>query len=239
MHAALGALHRWVGNYDASRIHLLRALAIQPNQSQALYELLLWYRDRGDFEKIFEVQRSISASSMQALDIYKVVSQLVLAELYLREGNHDNAQETIRNGLEHLPDNDKLWGALGVIYLDQKDAEQAEQCFLRAQEIRNALPNLFTRNNYLFIEAVAAKHKIPLIAVQYPVRSIEDVKKQFLNPNNVTFVSNEESFKKAIKQDGYFTYFNDMFGGDFGHCSSKGNALIAKAVSEAIRDHIA
>jgi hypothetical protein len=50
----------------------------------------------------------------------------------------------------------------------------------------------------------------------------------------VLFVDNEAVFKNAICNAGYNTYFIDMFGGDFGHCTSLGNRLLAENIAGVI-----
>lgn len=47
-------------------------------------------------------------------------------------------------------------------------------------------------------------------------------------------MDNEAIFKKAIFRDGYKEYFRDMFAGDFGHCTVKGNNLLAKNIADVI-----
>jgi hypothetical protein len=50
----------------------------------------------------------------------------------------------------------------------------------------------------------------------------------------IIFVDNKKVFKDAVKKDGYNTYFVDMFGGDFGHCTVKGNRLLAENIANTI-----
>ena len=45
---------------------------------------------------------------------------------------------------------------------------------------------------------------------------------------------NENVFKKAVKEKGTKQIFVDMFGGEFGHCTLKGNKLIAENVANVI-----
>ncbi len=70
--------------------------------------------------------------------------------------------------------------------------------------------------------------------MQYPILDINELKKMFEGNNNIIFVSNEENFKKALETGKYDDYFIDSFAGDFGHCTPKGNKLIAENVADAI-----
>ena len=66
------------------------------------------------------------------------------------------------------------------------------------------------------------------------MRSIESLKKIFEGQTGVIFVDNERIFKDAVKREGYKEYFKDMFGGDFGHCTPKGNRLLAENIADVI-----
>jgi hypothetical protein len=68
--------------------------------------------------------------------------------------------------------------------------------------------------------------------VQYPVRSVEPLKKMV--GEDAAFVDNEKVFKDALKKANYDEYFSDLFGGDFGHCTPKGNRLLAQQVASVI-----
>jgi hypothetical protein len=37
-----------------------------------------------------------------------------------------------------------------------------------------------------------------------------------------------------VRKDGYGSYFKDMFGGYFGHCTDKGNCLLAESIADTI-----
>jgi hypothetical protein len=52
--------------------------------------------------------------------------------------------------------------------------------------------------------------------------------------DGIVFVDNSSSFREAVKREGVPEYFVDMFGGDFGHCTRKGNMLLATNVANAI-----
>ncbi len=66
------------------------------------------------------------------------------------------------------------------------------------------------------------------------MRSIESLKKMFEKEEDSIFVDNEKLFKKVVEKEGYDEYFRDMLGGDFGHCTSKGNQLLAENIANTI-----
>ena len=91
-----------------------------------------------------------------------------------------------------------------------------------------------TFNNYKNLIQICKEHNIKLMAMQYPVRSVKSLKYMLGNFNNITFISNEENFKKELKNHKTKEIFMDMFGGNFGHCTELGNTLIAENVAENI-----
>ncbi|MEI6632154.1 MAG: hypothetical protein WCL25_06045, partial [bacterium] len=104
--------------------------------------------------------------------------------------------------------------------------------------LRGGYYNPVTINNYHKLKQILDKRGIKLICVQYPVRSIQPLKKIFKDDENIIFVDNEKIFKDAIRKEGYNAYFVDKFGGDFGHCTQKGNRLLAGNIADAILKEI-
>jgi len=71
--------------------------------------------------------------------------------------------------------------------------------------------------------------------VQYPMHSVASLKKIFQGvEQGIIFVDNEKIFKEAVRKSRYNEYFRDMFGGDFGHCTVKGNRLLAENIANVI-----
>jgi len=66
------------------------------------------------------------------------------------------------------------------------------------------------------------------------MRNIDSLKKMLDGTRGVIFVDNERNFKEAVKKEGFNEYFNDMFAGDFGHCTAKGNRLLAENIANEI-----
>jgi tetratricopeptide (TPR) repeat protein len=138
-------------------------------------------------------------------------------EIYLELGDHSRVDA-------HSPDtDDKLKGKLpseikGYIKLTD----------------RMAIYQKATIDNYRNLRTILLDRGVKLIVVQYPCRSIEPLKHIFENKEGIIFVDNENSFKDALKHGDYKEYFNDCFAGDFGHCTRKGNRLLADNIAKAI-----
>jgi hypothetical protein len=90
------------------------------------------------------------------------------------------------------------------------------------------------RNNYRRIKKTADSLGAKLAVMQYPLRNVDPLKNIFEEEEGVIFISNEENFEKKVKENGYEEYFVDKFGGDFGHCTDKGNYIIAESVYEKL-----
>jgi len=113
--------------------------------------------------------------------------------------------------------------------------ESAEEYYKKSDGLRLGRYNPMTRSNYPKLREILDKRGIPLICVQYPIRSIEPLKQIFAGQEGtVIFVDNERIFKDALRQDGYREYFEDMFAGDFGHCTARGNRLLAENIANVI-----
>jgi len=51
---------------------------------------------------------------------------------------------------------------------------------------------------------------------------------------DIIFVDNEKIFKDALSYRNYEDYFDDYIGGEFGHCTGKGNKLLAGNIVRVI-----
>jgi hypothetical protein len=70
--------------------------------------------------------------------------------------------------------------------------------------------------------------------MQYPLRSVDALKRMLAPPEGVIFVENEAIFQEALKRLSPKELFRDSFGGDFGHCTPTGNRLIADHLARVI-----
>jgi len=67
------------------------------------------------------------------------------------------------------------------------------------------------------------------------MRNIEPLKKIFQgNDKGIIFVDNEKVFKDEVAKYGHQDYFIDLMGGEFGHCTEKGNRLLAENIAKVI-----
>jgi len=92
-----------------------------------------------------------------------------------------------------------------------------------------------TMLNYLELRDVLMKQRIQLIAMQYPMRDPLRLKAIFGPSGDITVIGNQGNFRQALQHLSYQDLFIDRFAGDFGHCTARGNALIAANVAAELR----
>ena len=110
----------------------------------------------------------------------------------------------------------------------------SEVYFSKARSFDADYYHPMTRENYRKIKNMLDDRGVQLVCVQYPVRSIDPLKNLFDDTSGIIFVDNEKSFKDAIEKEGYNVYFMDRFAGEFGHCTPKGNELLAGNIADEI-----
>lgn len=177
----------------------------------------------------------------EAAEIFEKVSEkdchfvLALAWCYLKQGKFTLVQELLHKTLKRFPHlSDKIYGGFATLYREIGNYELAQQYYLRANVLRHATVNLSTKLNYQKLKAQLDRRGVTFICVQYPLRSIAPLKTIFKDDKTVVFVDNENLFKEALRNAPYDEYFIDMFAGDFGHCSPKGNRLLAENIARVI-----
>jgi tetratricopeptide (TPR) repeat protein len=95
------------------------------------------------------------------------------------------------------------------------------------------LPPETISNYHEIVDRVAAAGA-KMIIMQYPMRSIENLKKAFADTRGIIYVENRENFLAVLRYGDFSNYFADSFAGDFGHCTPAGNRVIAKNLAEVI-----
>lgn len=147
---------------------------------------------------------------------------------YLERGMFKQAEELFSKALAIGPKEDSYMD-FGVLRQAQGRYEEAEDFFKKGAVAFNVM-----KRNYNVLEDIVAVKDIKLVCVQYPMRKIEDLKQMFDSARGIVFVDNEKVFKDALKEGRYEDYFSDRFAGDFGHCTAKGNRLLAENIAEAL-----
>jgi len=86
-----------------------------------------------------------------------------------------------------------------------------------------------------WIVRTVLEHKSALIMMQYPGLDSAPLRKHFGAIPGIVFVDNKEAFDRALAQGSYDDYFIDRFAGDWGHCTARGDQLLARNAAKAVR----
>lgn len=130
-------------------------------------------------------------------------------------------------------------GLIAQCYLARGESSRAEEFFRVAENLRFQYYGRLdspTKANYCALKKILDIKGITYICMSYPCIST-DMFSLFFTPleqKEIIFVDNEKCFKDGIKMNGYRRYFIDVFAGEFGHCTKKGNELIARNLASAI-----
>lgn len=168
------------------------------------------------------------------------VAYLYLGKLYLGQGKFSESEKTLKKLIELKPDYKEAFGTLSAVYSKMGNNNFFGIYAENVKKLGDPYRNSETVDNYRKLKRILDKRKIKLVCMQYPVQNIkalEDVFREDLGERPV-FVDNERIFKEAVEKDGYNEYFWDMFGGNFGHCTQKGNELLAQNIADVILKEI-
>jgi len=226
----LGLLYQDWRQFSQAQDSFKKAIGLNPCNDEAYLRLGWLYQYQQQLS-----QAEISYKKAIELNPRSDGAYLKLGYLYRMQGKYTQARDSVRRAVEIAPDNDGAYGALALLCDEMGDPAQASAYAQKADRLRSETFNPVTVQNYRTLKGILDKKGIRLVCVQYPMRSIQPLKKIFQGrQEGVVFVDNERIFRDAVKKDGYLAYFNDMFGGDFGHCTAKGNRLLAERIAEAI-----
>jgi len=157
-----------------------------------------------------------------------------LGLLYQKYEKFTEAENIFKQAIELYPNSDIAYKALNSLYKKIGIDELAEQYGKKASKLALSGYSPLTVANYHKLKEILDKRGIKLVCMQYPMRSVEPLKKIFAGQDGVIFVDNERIFKEAVARQNYWFYFRDMFAGDFGHCTNGGNRLLAENIADII-----
>ncbi len=226
------------GRYPETEVAYQKAIALQPENVRGYLDLGGIYHRTGrerEAQKMYEKAVQKNPENVEANFQLGWSCELL--------GEEDCAKKQFKKTIELTRIQDeaeaaKTYGRLAVLYKEMGNKKQADALFKKANEVRLGYYDPVTRENYLKIKYMLDQRGIRLVCVQYPVRSVEPLKKIFEGETDILFVDNEKIFKDALKKSDYKEYFTDIFGGDFGHCTAKGNRLLAENIADAILKEI-
>ena len=228
-YAQLGRFYDWRGRTDEAEIMCKKAIEINPENTLAYAKLGDIYKGQG---RLGEAEQMYQ----KALDIDPLnsIAFRVLAVWYLRDKKYEKAEKLCAKILEINPRHDRALGTLALCFQAQGKTDLAEKYFNQANTLRAGALNSIIDGNYQKVRKLVAGKGIQLVCVQYPMRDVDNLKRMFPDPSGIIFVDNEAVFKTALAAGSYGDLFTDCFAGDFGHCTPRGNRLLAENIADTI-----
>ncbi|MBL7197179.1 MAG: hypothetical protein ISS47_03685 [Candidatus Omnitrophica bacterium] len=181
------------------------------------------------YSELEDFCKEMLAKNLMPKDAY-----IILGLSSLAQNKYSLAEEFFKQAMKLDSCDNRTFDGLAVVYHETGRYDLREQCLRKANELRPFYPTMLVIRNYKKIKDILDTRNIKLVCVQYPMCSVEPLKEIFEGEKNIIFVDNEQVFKRAIKKGFYKDFFRDMFAGDFGHCTDKGNKLLAENIADVI-----
>lgn len=230
---ALGDIFLEQGKYQEAVELYRRQIAIDPRQVAVYGKLAHCYRRLGQVQMIDQVFGSgVKVNPDEPEILYEWGYSLLEDKKYIQAEKY--FLEALRlNKDDQRGVNERIYERLRECYQVVNKRDQLEQLnhVLRRESEKY---NPTTQKNYLYLAKILADRKIPLVAVQYPRRSVAPLVAMLSSMPAIVLVDNQQVFEEALREHSYNDLFTDRFAGDFGHCTPKGNAILAGHIAEKI-----
>ncbi|MCX5704956.1 MAG: tetratricopeptide repeat protein, partial [Candidatus Omnitrophica bacterium] len=164
-----------------------KAIELNPKNDWAYVELGNNYRKQRNFSEVEKLYRKALKLNPKNAEVH-----IELGNYYQDQGKYSEAEKLYKKAVELNPRNDKIYGALGILYIEMGNPGLAREYSKKAEELRLSHQYLITATNYHKLKAILDKKGITYVCVQYPMRSLEPLKKIFQdNAEGIIFVDNE------------------------------------------------
>ncbi|MBF0485615.1 MAG: tetratricopeptide repeat protein [Candidatus Omnitrophica bacterium] len=208
---------------------LKKAIEMNPRNSDAYTMLGECYRDRKEYDQaVGLLEKAIDANP------HNDRAYTLMGLIYLEQQKYADALNIFKKAITFNPNVDRYYGGLLLVCQAMKGCRDSQEYYREIQRIRSSYYSADTVNNYRQVKKILDKRGVKLVCVQYPMRSLAPLRKIFEGEIGALFVDNEGSFKAAIQKSSWRDYFYDIFGGDFGHATQKGDGLLAKNIADSI-----
>lgn len=230
LEAAARAMER--GDAPAARETLRRAAEDHP-EDRRLLKCAYWIHnvtgDEAEAERLLKASVAMPGADWSDLS--------ALSYLQLSRGSRGGAKELQPLLRPAGAVDDRLLRAHAVLSLFRGDEAEARIFFAKADalEAANAAASAGERSEYREMAEKILSRKLALFSMQYPARRVAPLKASLAGLDGVRFVDNEAVFKEALKKSPFTDLFLDQYGGDFGHLTPKGVALLVEHLAAEVR----
>ncbi len=176
----------------------------------------------------------------QAIQSYpgNMIPYMLLAWLYTDLNDLEKLKSTYELAISNNSDIDWGYAGLSHVYELLGNKSGAAQYREKSRALRNDQYNNLIKFSFLKIKDMLNQRKVKLVCMQYPLRDLESLRKIFSEEDDILFIDNEAIFLQAVSREGYSALFKDNFAGDFGHCTLRGNHLLANNVADKILNYL-
>ena len=230
LYLVLADIYKRTGDNVNAEKMLIKSLEKDPSNTHNYYEISRFYLDSGNYSKALEYSNTAISKGDDSPWTYNQI-----AHIYLYLKRYDESIAFMKKAIQADPNNDLFYSALGKIYLSSGKKKLAHHYLDCGARIRLKYYNSVLCNNYRLLVREVISRKIKMVCMQYPNRSIEPLKMMLEQNNSIIFVENKDNFVFALSNfNTYEDLFRDSWAGDFGHCTAKGNEIIAKNLANKI-----
>lgn len=171
-------------------------------------------------------------------DIFKFRQDI--GDWFAKNSHWAEAEAVFRQGIADHPEDYFLYERLAKVLEAQGNPAEAgqyeQQARVLSERVEGYLPE--TADNYRALVKEISRRGIKVVCMQYPLRRIDPLNDILGNQPGVSFVDNRENFQQAIRAGQYSDYFSDSFAGYFGHCTRRGNRLIAENLAHVLTEKV-
>lgn len=231
----LGACYDELGKLDQAEKVFRGAIDIEPGNTMAYIRLGLLHAARKEDGKAEDwLQKAVDANPNNYMGYFE------LGQFYMSRKEFAKAEVVLSKAIAIHPQVKILYDMLNQVYREGGVDKCAEERFRKANTSILEEYSPIVTYHYRRLKEIVTRRGIKLVCVQYPVCNVEPLKRMLGEDALIYFVDNERVFKDALKKGKNEEYFTDNFAGGFGHCTPKGNRLLAENVAKVIlRDCLA
>ena len=232
-HIGLAFCHINFGRKNLAEKVYLQAIKMHGDRAWAYFGLGVLYSSMDEHEKAARNYRlSIQRNPAFSLPC------IALARYHEERNQFVEAMGVYQKAVQAGIQCDVIFGSLATCCARTGDHALSARYHDLADRVRAGRYSPSTRFNYNRLKDRVLRRGLVLVCVQYPVRSVAPLKKLLMPVRNLVFVDNEQVFKQAIEKRGYDALFTDCFAGDFGHCTRKGNEILAQNIAGVLLNEV-